>query len=87
MAASRGNRRFGDSNAAFPTACKHPDLLPFIELPRVAQTGREYTMPGPQCWQEENPENHATSGQTLTLRLPVRKPDLAVPVVEMMLKQ
>lgn len=28
-----------------------------------------------------------TGPDTLTLRLPVRKPDLAVPVVELMLKQ
>jgi len=44
-------------------------------------------MPGPRCPQEENPENHAASGQTLTLRLPIRKPDLAVPVVELVLRR
>jgi alpha-L-fucosidase len=34
------------------------------------------------------PHSYAQSGKdTLTLRLPIRKPDLAVPVVEMMLKQ
>lgn len=56
-----------------------------VEYAQLLNDASEIPMQGPEAWQIAV-EGGAKPSSTLTLRLPVRKPDVAVPVIELFMK-
>lgn len=57
-----------------------------VEYAQLLNDASEIPMQGPESWQIAV-EGGAKPSDTLTLRLPVRKPDVAVPVIELFMKE
>ncbi|MGC8667161.1 MAG: alpha-L-fucosidase [Chthonomonadales bacterium] len=57
-----------------------------VEYAQLLNDASEIPMQGPEAWQIAA-EGGAKPSDTLTLRLPVRKPDVGVPVIELFLKE